>query len=58
MNLANGVMGYYYKGNKHGLSATHTLIGESQAPHISKFVEFYTVSLVVFSDQLTNTVLV
>ena len=42
MTLDNGVMGYYYLGHSINMPGG-TLVGQSKAPHISKFVEFYTV---------------
>ena len=46
MNLVDGVMGHYYKGNPDGLGSSFNLVGTSKATHISKFVEFYTVSII------------
>jgi hypothetical protein len=45
MPLVSGVMGFYHFPSTRVMSGGFTFVGESKAPFISKFVEFYTVSV-------------
>ena len=59
MPLVSGVMGFYYVPSTRDISGGFTFVGESKAPFISKFVEFFTVSSLLsccFPNQITSLV--
>ena len=58
MPLVSGVMGFYHFPSTRIISGGFTFVGESKAPFISKFVEFYTVSVILsryFADICSST---